>query len=368
MMLPEEKLASIAEGKEAVLNRDDLVEILDGDPAMDNALVRAGAAVLKRTLGNSVYLRGIVEISNACQKNCFYCGLRRDSSSVARYSMPFDEITGTLRRGYDSGLRSFLLQSGELLGGAHIDTVVDVLKWMKDRYGSSVRMVLCLGELPKGVLKRLREAGGDRYLLRIEASDQQLYMKLHPRNSIHRYSSRLKCLEDLRETGWQVGTGVLIGVPWQDEENLANDLQFMERMDIDMCGMGPYLEHEDTPFWEKRSLVPTKDRRYRLSIRMIALLRILMPDINIAATTALQTINPSGLERGLTAGANVFMPNLTPLKYRRNYKLYEGKVEVHDTLEEVVDKMVVRCKAIGRPVDLDDPGDPRHYLRRTGLA
>jgi len=365
-MLPEEKLALIEQGKEAVLDHEDLVEILDGDPALENALFRAGAAVLKRTLGNSVYLRGIVEISNACQKNCFYCGLRRDNTGLARYSMPYEEIVDALRRGYDSGLRSFLLQSGEMLGGAHIDKVVRVLEWMGEEYGDSVRMVLSLGELPKGVLKRLRKAGGHRYLLRIEASDQQLYMKLHPRNSIHRHSSRLTCLEDLRETGWQVGTGVLIGVPWQDVENLANDLQFMQKMDIDMCGMGPYLEHEDTPFWEKRKLIPQREQRYRWTLRMIALLRILMPNINIAATTALQTISPSGLERGLAAGANVFMPNLTPLKYRRNYDLYEGKAEVHDTLEDVVKKMVRRCKAIGRPVDLDDPGDPVHYLERTG--
>ena len=364
-MLPEEKLAQIEKDEVAFLGHEDLADILSGSPAIERALLRAGGAVLKRELGSAVYLRGIVEISNACQKNCFYCGLRRDNSGLARYSMPFEEIVDALSRGYKAGLRSFLLQSGELLGGAHIDKVVDVLKWVRETYGDSVRMVLSLGELPREVLVRLREAGGDRYLLRIEASDQDLYMRLHPRNSIHRHSARLSCLKELRETGWQVGTGVLIGVPWQTPENLANDLLFMERADIDMCGMGPYLEHEDTPFWEKRSLVPSRDKRYHLTLRMIALLRILMPDINIAATTALQTIDPSGLEKGLAAGANVFMPNLTPLKYRRNYKLYEGKVEVHDRLEEIVEKMVQRCKVIGRPVDLDDPGDPRHYLRRT---
>jgi len=365
-MLPEEKLAEIADGADVALDREDLAEILAAGPAMERALVRAGGAVLQRALGNAVYLRGIVEISNACQKNCYYCGLRRDNSGLPRYSMPFEEVTEALHRGYGAGLRSFLLQSGELLGGAHIDTVVRVLEWVRESWGDGVRMVLSLGELPREVLIRLREAGGDRYLLRIEASDQDLYMKLHPRNSIHRHSARLACLKDLRDTGWQVGTGVLIGVPWQTTENLADDLVFMGRMDIDMCGMGPYLEHENTPFWEKRNLIPPRSQRYHLSLRMIALLRILMPDINIAATTALQTIDPSGLERGLAAGANVFMPNLTPLKYRRNYNLYEGKVEVHDTLEEIVEKMVQRCKAIGRPVDLDDPGDPRHYLARTG--
>lgn len=365
-MLLDEKLALIASGGAVDLDHRDLVEGLEFGSSIEEPLFRAASAVLERTIGPSVYLRGIVEISNACQKNCFYCGLRRDNPGVARYHMSPTEIIDTILIGWKAGMRSFLLQSGELLGDAHIDGVTKVLEECGRRWGDSVRMVLSLGELPSPVLDSLHEAGGGRYLLRIETSDRDLYGRLHPKDGIHRWSARDACLRHLHATGWQTGSGVMIGFPWQTTSVLSGDLEYLKELDIDMCGMGPWIEHAGTPLYEARNHAPGRERRVDLTLRMIALLRLLLPDINISATTALQTLDPRGLEKGLKAGANVFMPNLTPLKFRLNYNLYEGKTVVADDLEAVIRHNKDRCDAIRRSLVPDDPGDPVHFARRTG--
>lgn len=367
MKLLEEKLDDITAGRETPLSRRDLMDALESGPGIDGPLFRAASAVLERTSGPGVYLRGIVEVSNACQKNCFYCGLRRDNSGMARYRMNPQEVMEALTHGWKAGLRSFLLQSGELLGEDYIDEVCTILAECRSRWGDSVRMVLSLGELPADVLDRLREAGGGRYLLRIETSDRELYGRIHPRDGIHRWSARDACLRHLRSTGWQTGSGVLVGFPWQTASVLAGDLEYLVALDIDMCGMGPWIEHQGTPLNEFREQAPPRARRVALTLRMIALLRILMPEINISATTALQTLDQEGLEKGLEAGGNVFMPNLTPLKYRANYNLYEGKTAVADDLESMIREGKKRCESVRRLLMPDDPGDPLHYGRRRAI-
>ncbi len=362
-MLLEEGLAVIEGGGEAVLGRDDLADCLRRGPSVDEPLFRAASAVLSRTVGPWVFVRGIVEMTNACRKNCYYCGLRSDHSALPRYSMPFEEIAAAIESGWAAGLRSFLLQSGELLGEPHIALVEKVLRWADESWGDSVRMVLSTGELPRAALERLKAAGGGRYLLRIETSDPVLYAKLHPRDGLHRFEERIQCLRNLRKGGWQAGSGVLIGVPWQTEESLAGDLLFLRDFGIDMCGMGPWIEHSGTPLYASRHEAPSRERRVSLTLRMIALLRILMPDINMSATTALQTLTPTGLERGLAAGANVFMPNLTPTRYRLDYNLYEGKTVVPDRIEDVLDRMSARCAAMGRTVVPGEVGDPLHFTK-----
>jgi biotin synthase len=360
----EGKLDDIAAGREAPLSRRDLTDILESGPGIDGPLFRAASAVLGRNSGPGVYLRGIIEISNACQKNCFYCGLRRDNPGVARYRMNSREVMEALTHGWNAGLRSFLLQSGERLGGDFIEEVCAILAECRSRWGDSVRMVLSLGELPADVLDRLREAGGSRYLLRIETSDRGLYDRVHPCDGIHDWSARDACLRHLRATGWQTGSGVLIGFPWQTASVLAGDLEYLVDLDIDMCGMGPWIEHKDTPLDKVREQAPPRARRVSLTLRMIALLRILMPDINISATTALQTLDEEGLEKGLEAGGNVFMPNLTPPGYRADYNLYEGKTAVADDLESMITEGRKRCESVRRLLVLGDPGDPLHYGRR----
>lgn len=343
-------------------SRSLLEELLEG-AGPDEELFRSARGKLLEEMGGEVYLRGIIEISNRCRKNCFYCGLRRDNRSVARYTMEPREIISALQEGYSLGLRSFLLQSGEMLGERHMEMVAGVLEWCSDRIPDA-RMVLSLGELPEEAFDRLRIAGGHRYLLRMETSSRDLYAACHPRDGLHSYGERLKALEYLRDTGWQTGTGVLIGLPGQSERDLAGDLLFMRDFDIDMVGMGPYIENGSTPFWKLRDRLRSGEERTLLTLRMTALARMLLPGVNIAATTALQTISDRGLERGLRAGANVVMPNLTPEKYRRNYNLYQGKTLVGDTLEEILETLKARCAGIGREVKLHHPGDPPRYRSR----
>ncbi len=364
-LLAEEKLERLLEGEAETLTRRDLVDVLSMGPSIDGLLSRAAHSVLLRTLGPGVYLRGIVEMSNSCQKNCLYCGLRRGNSTLPRYRMSVEEVTSAIEDGWRHGIRSFVLQSGEMLGESHIGRVAEVLRWVAGRWGGEARMVVSIGELPRRTLEELREVGAHRYLLRIETSEHDLYNRIHPKDGLHRFGARLQCLDDLRETGWQVGSGVLVGVPWQTVESLASDLLFLRDRDIDMCGLGPWIEHSDTPLAEYRDLAPPREARVRLTLRMIALLRLMMPDINIAATTALQTLDPDGLEKGLLNGANVVMPNLTPLKYRINYSLYEGKSLAPDELDRLLAAMTARCGAIGRRVSLSEAGDSLHYIRRT---
>ena len=344
------------------LTEQDLVRCLKGQ-GPDRKLFDAADTVLLRKAGSSVYLRGIVEISNRCRKNCFYCGLRKDNDSISRYTIPFEEITDCLESGYSKGLRSFLLQSGELLGEKHIELIESVLKWCMSNMPDA-RMVLSVGELSFDEYDRLLHAGAHRYLLRIETSSPELYMSYHPANEIHSYSTRLKDLEYLRNSGWQTGTGVLIGLSGQSEENLADDLIFMRDMDIDMIGMGPYLANRETPLWKRKDELRSADDRMILTLRMIALARLLMPTINIAATTALQTISSDALERGLLAGANVIMPNLTPPVYKDNYNLYQGKTLVGDSFQNIIENLGSIRETIGREVDMNNPGDPLHFINR----
>ena len=200
-----------------------------------------------------------------------------------------------------------------------------LLKEIKKLSNNELGITLSCGEQTKETYQRWFESGAHRYLLRIEASNRELYYKIHPNTQKHSFEKRLEALSFLKETGYQVGSGVMIGLPFQTFENLADDLLFLKKMDIDMCGMGPYIEHEDTPLYQYRHLLKTKQERFDLALNMIATLRLLMPDINIAAATALQAIDPAGREKALAVGANIIMPNITPAKYRESYLLYEGK-------------------------------------------
>jgi len=344
------------------LTRNELIECLKGN-GPDSSLFEAADKILRERVGSGVFLRGLVEISNVCRKNCFYCGLRRDNPSISRYTMPMDEITASLMTGYSKGLRSFLLQSGELLGQTHFKLIEDVLKWCRSNLPDA-KMVLSVGELPFEEYDNLLKAGAHRFLLRIETSSPDLYSRFHPADEDHTYSARLRDIKYLRSSGWQAGTGVLIGLPSQTEDDLADDLLFMKDMDVDMIGMGPYIENSETPLWNRRDELLPLNERVTLTLRMISLARLLMPRVNMAATTALQTASPDGLERGLLAGANVVMPNLTPQTYRENYNLYHGKTLVGDTIEEIIADLDCRSRVINRIVTINNPGDPLHFTDR----
>ena len=315
-------------------------------------------------VGRKVFFRGLIEYSNICTKNCFYCGIRMDNGRYQRYTLSDEEVLEAARYASDNNFASIVIQSGEQSSKAFSNSIENLLRKIHSATNSSLHITLSLGEQTEETYKRWYSAGAHRYLLRIEVSNPALYAKLHPADQRHTHLARLASLSLLRKSGFQVGTGVMIGLPFQTMADLADDLCFFRDFDIDMVGMGPYIEHEDTPLWEYRNLIPSAAERVQLSIKMVAILRIIMPDINIAATTAMQTLDPRGREQAIYAGANVIMPNLTPVKYRDNYLLYENKPNVKDEPEETRIALEKHIRAAGDEIGYGEWGDSRHFINR----
>ena len=312
--------------------------------------------------GENVYLRGLVEISNICRKNCLYCGIRRDNLNTGRYELTSEEVLEAAAFASEQGYGSMVIQGGERTDRKFIDKITSLLVEIKRRWPLGI--TLSLGEQTEEVYREWYEAGAHRYLLRIESSIRELYEKIHPVDAVHSYETRVQALRDLRKCGYQVGTGVMIGLPFQTAANLADDLLFFKEMDIDMCGMGPYLEHSETPLYACRHLIPDLERRLDLSLRMVALLRLLMPDINIAATTAMQAIVPDGRERAIMAGANVLMPNLTLSEVREEYQIYQNKPGVGEDAAISSSRTEQRLREMKIPIGYGQWGDSRHYRKR----
>lgn len=350
------------------LSKEVLEYILASDDMeVVRALKKAAEAVRLRNVGNKVYYRGLIEISNYCRKNCYYCGIRMGNRELERYLMNFEDVKQSIETAYNSQMGSLVIQSGENLSPLFLEYIQSILRYIRDTYQDQLRITLSLGELPADVLQKLYDLGAKRYLLRIEVSNPELYKKYHPQDHLHSYQTRLECLRNLREIGYHVGTGVMIGLPGQQISDLADDLLFMKEMDVDMVGMGPYIEHHATPLphmdYSPRWRV---EKRLDLSYKMIALLRLLMPDINIAATTALQTLDPLGREKGIAFGANVVMPNLSAQKYRDKYFLYDNKPCVDDQPTHCVFCLAHRVRSVNYEVAFGEFGDSLHYLKRTG--
>jgi biotin synthase len=315
------------------------------------------AHVRDTVVGNKVYFRGLIEFSNICSNDCFYCGIRSSNKNQDRYQMTKQEILECAQFCNGANYGSLVLQSGELQSKEFVDFIIDVVKEIKSRFDLGI--TLCLGEQTKENYKRFFKAGVHRYLLRIETSNKEHYQKLHPKNMD--YDNRIKCLRDLKNIGFQVGTGVMIGSPFQTMDDLANDLLFFKQIDVDMVGMGPYIPHNEAEI-DNNSV--DKKKNLNLGLNMIALLRIMIPDINIASTTALQAIDQRGRELGLEAGANVIMPNLTPSKYRGSYKLYNGKPCTQETSEECMLCITQRIESTGLIPGFGDWGDSKHASRK----
>ena len=331
----------------------------------ENRLYSESKRIKNETIGNNVYLRGLIEISNICTKDCFYCGIRKSNTETARYALSDKEILDAADFAYTHHFGSIVLQGGERSDKAFVDRITRLLQEIKKNSNNELGVTLSLGEQTEDSYKRWKDAGAHRYLLRIETSNPELYAKIHPNNPLHSHATRLRCLESLQRCGYQTGTGVMIGLPFQTITDLANDLLFLQSMDIDMVGMGPYLEHHATPLYEYRHLLLSLQERLRLSIHMVAALRILMPDINIAATTALQAIEPAGREKALEIGAKVVMPNITPTTNRTLYKLYENKPGTHEGAAESMRKLEESILKSGCKVAYGVWGDSRHFQSRT---
>jgi biotin synthase len=271
------------------------------------------------------------------------------------------------RFAYDNRYGSIALQSGELESAFVTDRIENLLHKIKDLSHGELGVTLSVGEQEPEVYKRWYDAGAHRYLLRVEATNRSLYNKIHPNDSKHDFRHRLDCLKSLQDIGYQTGTGVMIGLPFQTIDDLAGDLLFMKDFNIDMCGMGPYIEHADTPLIKhSEELMPLKDR-FDLTLKMIAIIRIMMRDINIVAATALQAIDAIGREKAVKIGANILMPNITPGKYRDSYKLYDNKPCTDDSAEDCQSCLEARVSLADAEVIYGEWGDSKHYGERTGI-
>lgn len=347
------------------LSFEQIVSHLKATGQEENELFQHAAAIKQTHVGNNVYLRGLIEFSNICEKDCYYCGIRCSNREVHRYTLTHDEAINCIRFAHEKGFGSVAIQSGEIASATFTKKIDRIVREAQKVTDGEIGITLSCGEQTEETYRRWFESGAERYLLRIETSNEKLYRQLHPEDGKHSYTRRIQALEALKKTGYQTGTGVMIGLPFQTVEDLADDLLFMKQMEIDMCGMGPYIEHAATPLWKEHYRLLPLGERLRLALRMIALLRILMPDINIAATTALQAIDKGGREEAILVGANVLMPNITPVRYRDDYFLYENKPLSARNDEEELDYLDERLQAIGHRIGYNLKGNSLRYGKRT---
>ena len=324
------------------LSDEELLYLLE-DGSHDELLFTKADEVRKSVYGTDVYIRGLIEISNYCKNNCYYCGIRAANNNVMRYRLNKDEILECCAEGYELGFRTFVLQ-----GGADTyytkEIMCDIIASIRSLY-SDCAITLSLGEKSREEYQAFYDAGANRYLLRHETANEEHYVKLHPESMS--LSTRKKCLFDLKEIGYQVGSGFMVGSPFQAKENLIADLRFLQELKPDMIGIGPFLTHKDTPFKD------FKNGSYQLTLKLISILRLMFPYALIPATTALGTIRQGGREAGLKAGANVVMPNLSPLKFRKYYAIYENKIATGEEAAQGVESLRRQVKNAGYNVVTD---------------
>ncbi len=348
-------------------SHQDIVTLLSlEDPDEIERLRLAAEEVTFQTCSNLVYYRGIVEFSNTCALDCHYCGIRRSNAKVGRFTLTKEEIVDAALWCANEGYGSVVLQSGERQNPGFVDFVEDIVRTIKKNSVSEtlpegLGITLCVGEQTPDIYRRFYEAGAHRYLLRIETTDPDLFRQIHPENQ--NLDTRLACLASLQGVGFQVGTGVMIGLPGQTLDMLASDVGFFRDFSIDMIGMGPYIPSADTPLAGSEHL--DKSASFKLGLRMIAVTRLVCRDINIAATTALQALEPNGREQGITFGANVTMPNLTPTEVRKDYQLYDGKPCIDEGKGECRNCLLNRVRSVGREVGFNAWGDSKHFAKRT---
>ena len=346
-----------------LFSKENIATLLRSEGA-DGLLVLKKAGELKlKTLGNKVYFRGLIELSNVCEKDCLYCGIRKSNRAVDRYNLTDEEVLDAASFAYRENYGSLVVQSGEVTNEAFVTRIERLIVQIKELSDNKLGITLSLGEQTESVYMRWYAAGAHRYLLRIESSNPEHYKQIHPDDGHHTFGQRLTALNLLKQTGYQTGTGVMIGTPGQTIEDLADDLLFFKDFDIDMVGMGPFIEHDDTPFKNPATDSLPLSERFNLSLKMIAILRLLMPDINIAATTALQAIDPLGREKAVKAGANIIMPNITPGSYRNNYLLYNNKPCTDEGPEQCSGCLDARLSLADSEIGYGEWGDSLHFRK-----
>ena len=314
----------------------ELIKMAD-DPQVDALLAEEAVRIRKEVYGTDVYTRGLIEFTNYCKNDCYYCGIRRSNPNAKRYRLTEEEILACCENGYELGFRTFVLQGGED-PYFNDDRMVDIVRKIRAGYPDCA-ITLSIGEKSYESYKRFREAGADRYLLRHETANDVHYRKLHPEEM--RLEARKQCLYDLKTLGYQVGAGFMVGSPEQTAETLADDLVFLKELDPQMVGIGPFIPHHDTMFAEEPA------GSVDLTLYLLAVIRILLPKVLLPATTALGTMDPRGREKGLQAGANVVMPNLSPVKNRKLYELYDNKICTGEEAAECRGCMGRRVASVG---------------------
>ena len=323
------------------LSQDEFTALLDyNSEALRNELAHEADLVRKSIFGNAVYIRGLIEFTNYCKNDCNYCGIRRSNSNAKRYRLTEDEIMSCCKNGYTLGFRTFVLQGGED-PYFNDDRMEDIVKRIRREYPDCA-ITLSLGERSRESYERLYKAGADRYLLREETSDNEHYHLLHPDEMS--FENRMECLRDLKEIGYQVGCGFMVGSPHQTHEMLAKDLSFIQKFHPHMVGIGPYITHADTPFANE------ENGTLEDTLLLISILRLIEPRLLLPATTSLGTIHPLGREMGIKAGANVVMPNLSPVSVRKQYMLYDNKICTGDEAAECINCMDRRMEFVGYKV------------------
>ena len=300
----------------------------------------------KEVYGNSVFIRGLIEISNICKNDCLYCGIRASNKSCDRYRLTKEEILSCCDEGYELGFRTFVMQGGEDLHFTD-EILVDIIKSIKEKHPDCA-VTLSLGERSKESYQKLYDAGADRYLLRHETADEEHYSKLHPNKMS--YKTRMDCLKDLKEIGFQTGCGFMVGSPYQTTENLAKDLKFIEEFSPEMCGIGPFIPHVATEFRDFSS------GDVELTCYLLSIIRLIKPAILLPATTALGTAEQGGREKGILCGANVIMPNLSPHSVRKKYELYNNKLISGNESAQEIENLKNSMKNIGYEI-VTDRGD-----------
>lgn len=340
-----------------------LIRLLNCSQEEHAELIKRAETIRLQTIGNKVFGRALIELSNICKKDCFYCGIRKSNKKISRYNLDLDDIKPSIDLAIKSNIGSLAIQSGEQSSPKFVEEISKILTYIKTN-NPQIGITLSCGEQSEEVYKEWFRLGAERYLLRIETSNETLYYQYHPENKMHDFNERLKCLQMLKDVGYQTGTGVMIGLPNQKIEDLADDIIFMRDFDIHMCGMGPFIPCIDTPL---ESSKPPFSNVFEMSLRMIAILRIVMKDINIVASTAMETIHPQGRTEAILAGANVIMPNVNPTIHREKYALYDKKPTSNiSTIEQIV----AHCQAPlpkGYKLGLGEKGNSNHWRNNHSI-
>lgn len=327
--------------KERELTREEWTKLIENrTPELAEYLFEQARQVREEHYGKDVYIRGLIEFTNYCKNDCLYCGIRKSNRNADRYRLTKEDILSCCKHGYELGFRTFVLQGGED-GFFSDDKIVEIVNAIKAQHPDCA-ITLSIGEKSFESYQKFYDAGAERYLLRHETYNSEHYDILHP--SILTAKERQRCLWDLKEIGYQVGTGFMVGSPYQTPEHLAEDMIFIKELNPQMIGIGPFVPHRDTPFAKERG------GTLELTLFMLGLLRLMIPKVLLPATTALGTIDPNGRELGILAGANVVMPNLSPANVREKYLLYDNKICTGDEAAESLDNLKLRMKNIGYQV------------------